>query len=407
MKKMGRKISLVSAIVLMIGAAFCAGLYMNSQRVTANDFPANLFNKESELTAKYDFGTFWKVWELTQRHISYGTASSTPDQEKIYGAIKGLVASLDDPYSEFMPPERSEQFEEELSGSLEGIGVVVGIRENALTAISPLKDSPADKAGVRAGDIIFKIDGVESVSLSVTEAVKKIKGPKGTKVVLTLIREGKKEPVEVSIVRDVIKVPTLETSVLPGGVFVIKLYEFNAVSTNLFAEAMKEFYQKDYKKLVLDLRNNPGGYLGAAVDMASYFLPSGKVIVTEDYGLKKQPLIHRSKGLGLFDKKKKMAVLVNGGSASASEILAGALQDYGIATLVGEKSFGKGSVQELIPITDDTSLKLTIARWTTPNGHQINHEGLTPTFVIKITEEDFEKGKDPQMDKAVQFLKEK
>lgn len=406
MSKFAKKITVIASILFAIGLSFCAGLYMNSEQVIADDKLFNLTNRNSEISAKLDFAVFWKVWDIiSKNHVSSGTASSTPDQEKIYWAIKGLVASLKDPYSEFMPPEKRKEFDQELSGSLDGIGIEVGVRNGVLTVVTPIKNSPADKAGIRAEDVIFEINGVESSTLSVSEAVSKIRGKKGTKVELTLKRKGTDKDIKVSIIRDTIMVPTLEAKVLKDGVFMIRLNEFNGLSAGLFEKAMNEFYSSGYKKLILDLRNNPGGYLEASVSMASHFIPAGKVIVKEDYGTKKEAVYHRSKGFNAFPKNKKMVVLINGGSASASEILAGALSDYGVATLVGEKSFGKGSVQELISLPGDSSLKLTVATWWTPNNKSINKEGLVPSFVVKPTDDDIKKGKDVQLNKAIEILK--
>lgn len=406
MNKISKKITTISAILVIIAVSFFAGLHTNYERVNALDWAPNVVNKDSEISAKLDFSTFWKVWEImNKKHVLSGTASSTPDQEKIYGAIQGLVDSLGDPYSEFMPPDRSNQFDEELAGSIEGIGVVVGIRNKLLTVISPVKDSPADKAGIRAEDVILKINDEDATSMTVSEAVKRIKGKKGTSVKLTVGRKDTAALIDFTINRDTIIIPTLEKKVLPGKVFVITLNEFNAVSSDLFKDAMVEFYDGGYKKLILDLRNNPGGYLEAAVNMASFFVPEGKSVVTEDYGNKRPSQIHRSKGFATFGNNKKMAVLINAGSASASEILAGALQDYGIAVLVGEKSFGKGSIQELIPITKDTQVKITVGYWLTPNGRSISKEGLNPNFTVEPTEEQIKNGKDVQFDKALELVK--
>ncbi len=402
MDKLSKKITLGASLLVIVSISFFAGLYVNYEKVSALDSISNVINKDSEVSAKVDFSTFWKVWDImNKKHILSGTASSTPDQEKLYGAIEGLVDSLGDPYSEFMPPERAGQFDEELSGSLEGIGVTVGFRNKLITIISPLKGSPADKAGVRAEDVVLKINGKDATGMTVTEAVKHIKGKKGTEVKLVLGRKDAPAPIEISIIRDTIMIPTLDKKVLPGKIFVITLNEFNAVSSDLFKNAMVEFYDGDYKKLIIDLRNNPGGYLEAAVNMASFFIPEGRVIVTEDYGNKRPSIIHRSKGFATFGKNKKMVVLINGGSASASEILAGALQDYGLAELVGEQSFGKGSVQELVPVTKNTQVKLTVGYWLTPNGRSISKAGLTPNFVIEPTEEDIKAQKDVQMEKAI------
>lgn len=369
---------------------------------------------ESNLTDKVDFAPFWKVWEILDQKfvltkkasttLTLKTATST-DQDKVWGAIGGLTASLGDPYTVFFPPEESKSFETEISGNFEGVGMEIGIKDNMVTVVAPLKGNPAQRAGVLAGDKIISIDGQSTINMSVDKAVKLIRGKLGTKVKLTMVREGKKEPIEFVIIREVINTPTVDTEI-KGGVFVIKLYNFYSSSTDLFRKALREFIESGSDKLVLDLRGNPGGYLDAAVDMASWFLPLGKVVVSEDFGKNASGQIYRSKGYNIFNGNLKMVILVNGGSASASEILAGALREHNIAKLVGEKTFGKGSVQEVVKITTETSLKVTVARWLTPLGHSISEDGLTPDIEVKMTSEEFLKGKDLQMEKAIKYLKE-
>jgi carboxyl-terminal processing protease len=253
------------------------------------------------------------------------------------------------------------------------------------------------------------------------QAIKIIRGPKGTTVKFLIERKGREEPFEIKIVRDTIQIPTLDTEYKQGlatnstdpnpsglredGIFVIKLYNFSQPSPVLFQNALRQFAESGSHKLILDLRGNPGGYLEAAVDMASWFLPAGKVVVRENYGAKKAETLHRSRGYNAFENYNlKMIILVNGGSASASEILAGALKEYGIAKLVGTKTFGKGSVQELIKITPDTSLKVTIAKWLTPMGQSLSEGGLIPDYIVELTEKDYKAGKDPQLNKAVEVL---
>jgi carboxyl-terminal processing protease len=255
-----------------------------------------------------------------------------------------------------------------------------------------------------AGDRIIKIDSKETTNLSIEDAVQLIRGPKGTPVILTVAREGVAEPFDVSVTREVINIPTANTKELPGGIFVIELYSFSAQAPNLFRAALREFISSGNDKLILDLRGNPGGYLEAAIDMASWFLPSSKVVVKEDFGQSGEEKVYRSKGYDIFSDNLKFVILVDGGSASASEILAGALSEHGKATLVGDKTFGKGSVQELVSITAETSLKITIARWLTPNDVSISENGITPDFLVKYTPADREAGRDPQMEKAIEIL---
>ena len=327
------------------------------------------------------------------------------DQEKIWGAINGLVSSLDDPYSIFLEPIESKMFGENVSGSFEGVGMEVGLRDGILTVISPLKDTPADRAGLLPGDMIIRIDGVQTYDLTLNEAVNIIRGPRGTVVTLNIVREEEEDTLEIDITRDKINIPVIDTRLQENGVFVIELYSFYETSLGLFEDAIREFKSTGSDKLILDLRNNPGGYLDTSVDIAGVFLPTGKLVARENFGEDKKENEHRTRGNFLLkDYDFDMVILINKGSASASEILAGALSEYGIATLVGEQSFGKGSVQELIDFNDGTSLKITIARWLTPNGLSISEEGLTPDKEIEMTLDDLKEGKDPQLDAAVEML---
>lgn len=406
---------IISAIVLVL-VSFVSGVYLGFlNRPEVAKVTSLIHTDASSAPAeKVDFDPFWKVWNtLNDKFVAVATTSDDQidDQKRVWGAIMGLTNSLNDPYTVFFPPEESKSFATEISGSFSGVGMEVGVRENTLVVVAPLKDSPAQKAGMRTGDLILKIDGQATDGLSVDKAVKLIRGKEGTQVVITVLREGKKEPFDISITRAQIEIPTIKTEKKGGsgdglvdGVFVIHLYNFSAISSNLFRDALREFVVTNSNKLILDVRGNPGGYLDAAVDMASWFLPSGKVIVTEDFGPNAEPIVYKSKGYNVFDNKLKMVVLINGGSASASEILAGALKENGIATLIGEKSFGKGSVQELVKITPETSLKVTVAKWLTPLGNSISNGGLTPDIMVKFTADDVAKGKDPQLERAVKFL---
>ena len=359
-------------------------------------------NKNTEIVTTADFAPFWKVWNTINE--KYPKADEAIDQNRVYGAIAGLVDSLDDPYSVFFDPKETKSFQEEISGNFSGVGMEVSMKEKVLTVIAPLKDTPAYRANIKPGDRILKIDQTVTSGLSLDAAIKLMRGEVGTTVILTILHEEDKSPVEIKIVRDIINIPTLDTELRKDGIFVIKLYSFSANSTNLFRKAMKEFVAAGTDKLILDLRGNPGGYLDAAVDMSSWFLSGDNIIVTEDYGNNKEPEIFRSRGYNIFNEKLKFVILINDGSASASEIVAGAMQDHGRAKLVGEKSFGKGSVQEAIKITPETLLKITVAKWLTPNGNSISEKGLTPDYEVEITRKDLEEKKDPQLEKAVELL---
>lgn len=416
------KYKIVTLIVLLSGGLFGLGLYlgfeMNPGHISP---PETLVNTENELASKVDFAPFWKAWQVldekfvpTKISTSTTSAATSTIQDRVWGAIGGLTSSLGDPYTVFFPPEESKSFETEISGNFEGVGMEIGIKEGVVTVVAPLKGNPAQKAGILAGDKILAIEGQSTVNMSVDKAVKLIRGKVGTKVKITIAREGKKEPLEFILTREVINIPTVDTEVKGGktaggkiidGVFIIKLYNFYSKSPELFRSALREFIESDTDKLILDLRGNPGGYLEAAVDMASWFLPLGKVVVSEDFGKNAPSQIYRSKGYNIFSSNLKMVILVDGGSASASEILAGALKEHGVAKLVGTKTFGKGSVQEVVKITPETSLKVTIARWLTPLGNSISENGLTPDFEVKLTQDDLTKKKDPQTEKAIEVLK--
>ncbi|OGI81001.1 hypothetical protein A3B93_00615 [Candidatus Nomurabacteria bacterium RIFCSPHIGHO2_02_FULL_42_24] len=392
----------IASLIILVGV-FVLGVRVGWLNRPEVQKVVDVLNKENEVVSSTDLEPFWKVWNLIDQ--KYPDAEKIGDQERVWGAVKGLAGSLDDPYTSFFPPEEAKDFEDSLNGEFEGVGMEIGIKDKIITIIAPLKDTPAYKAGIKAGDKILKIDENITDSMSVEKAVSLIRGPKDTTVNLTIFRETDKKPREISITRDRIVIPTLDTKLRSDGIFVISLYNFSGNSSVLFQSALEEFIKSGSDKLILDLRGNPGGYLDTAINMASWFLPSGKIVVTEDYGTLGKEKVHRSSGYDIFTDQLKMVVLVDGGSASASEILAGALSEHGVAKLVGEQTFGKGSVQELIDVTDDTALKITIAQWLTPNGISISKEGLKPDYEVEITEKDLETDRDPQMEKAMEIIK--
>jgi carboxyl-terminal processing protease len=392
-----RTLLLIGLPALAVG--FFGGMYVGSTHPapSAISRPAT-----TDVVSEDQFAPFWKAWSILDQ--KYVAAASTTVQDKVWGSIEGLAASYGDPYTVFFPPQQAKAFQDDISGNFEGVGMEMGMKNDQLVVVAPLKGSPAQRAGVKAGDAILKIGDASTADLSVDKAVSLIRGPKGTTVTLTLLRPGVPEPFVAKIVRDTIDIPTIETTARPDGIFLIRLYSFTAQSPDLFRSALRELVISGDHKLVLDLRGNPGGYLEAAWDMASWFLPAGDVVVTEDFGQNEPPQIYRSKGFDVFNKNLQMMILADNGSASAAEILAGALQEHGIAKLVGAKTFGKGSVQELIPITPETSLKVTIARWLTPKGHNLSHDGLVPDYPVQMSDADAKAGKDPILDKAVQLL---
>ncbi len=387
--------------VLVILGAFLLGIYIGKDKTPEINKVA-LSSKETSVSTQADFSPFWKVWNTINE--KYPEADKTTDQDRVYGAIAGLAGSLNDPYTVFFNPDEAKMFEDDIAGNFSGVGMEVGIKDKILTVIAPLKDTPAYNAGIKSGDKILKIDSKITSDLTIDQAIKLMRGPKGTKVALTIFRDGETKPREIKIIRDIINVPTLDTDLRKDGIFVISLYSFSANSADLFRDAMQKFAQSGSDKLLLDLRGNPGGYLDSAIDMASFFLPNSKPVVSEDYGGGKEQKTYRSRGYDIFNDKLKFVILIDGGSASASEILAGAMQDYKLAKLVGEQSYGKGSVQEIIDITPDTVLKVTVAKWLTPKGTSISKKGLTPDYVVTISQKDVDAKRDSQMDKAVDLL---
>lgn len=395
---------IIVALVLALG--FIGGLAVGANggsKVLAN-VPLLGDGLDATPDSRLDFTDFWKVYNVLQTRFVQTHSSTTPTaQSEVYGAIEGLVASYGDPYTVFFPPEQAKEFNDQISGNFGGVGMEIGVNDqDVLTVIAPLKGTPADKAGILSGDLILGIDGTSTEGMSTDEAVKLIRGPKGTSVSFTLQRKG--ETKQVKIVRDTIQVPTIDHTYDPKtGIYTISLYEFTANSADLFDGAFADFQKLGSRKLIIDLRGNPGGYLDAAVSMASHFLPQGATIVTEDYEGHQQNIVHKSSGTGGLPGGTKVAILIDQGSASASEIFSGALQDNKAATLIGTRSFGKGSVQELIDI-GQASLKVTVARWLTPSGRSISNGGLTPDIKVDRTDQDIAAGKDPQMDRAIQFL---
>lgn len=403
------KVLSIIVAVAVVGSAFGLGTFVGA-RNTASALEANpsILNGSAGKNTTVDFAPFWKVWSiLHEKYVptTSKTASSTSDQQNLWGAIAGLTASYGDPYTVFFPPAENKEFQTQISGNFEGVGMEVGIKDNVLTVIAPLKNAPADKAGIKSGDRIVAIDGTSTAAMSVDTAVSLMRGKKGTSVTLSIVPKDAKDAKSITIVRDVIDIPTIDTEKRSDGVFVIRLYSFTGSSAALFKNAIQEFVQSGSSKLVLDLRGNPGGYLEAAVDMASWFLPKDALVVRESSNGRGIEQDYKSVGYNIFNKNLKMVILVDGGSASASEILAGALNEYGVAKLVGTKTYGKGSVQELINITPETALKVTVARWLTPKGNTISEQGLKPDVVVEFTAEDAKAGRDPQFIKALEVVK--
>jgi len=398
----------VGLALVLAASAFFSGIHLGTTDVGEAQLQAGLFSIFARTPApseEVDMGEFWRVWNLLEE--KFVTSSSTDilsKEERIQGAIDGLVNSYDDPYTVFLPPFDAAEFDSNISGNFSGVGMEVGLRDSLITVIAPLPDTPAEGAGIVAADIITMIDETSTEGMSIDEAVKLIRGEKGTVVNLTIYRQGELELLEIPVTRDTISIPTVKTD-LKDDVFIISLYSFNALAEAKMQEALREYVKSGTKKLVLDLRGNPGGFLQSAVSIGSYFIDAGEVIVRENFGDGSSEELYRSQGktLGKYAPEE-MIVLIDGGSASASEILAGALAQHGVATLMGQATFGKGSVQELIDLPDGSSLKVTIARWLTPDGTSISKEGLEPEIVIERTPQQVIAREDPQLEAAVKWL---
>lgn len=401
-KKYKQIIFYVFISLIILFCVFYAGIQYEKAQKPEIEKVSGVYNKETAVSTNADFEPFWRAWNLIIEKSP--TAKNISDQDRVYGAIQGLIGSLDDPYSVFFPPDESKSFEESLSGEFGGIGAEVGIKDNIVTIIAPIKNTPAFHAGIKSGDKILKINNTDTNGMTVDKAVSLIRGEKGTDVKLTIYQEGDTESKEITITRSTIQIPTLESRKIDDNIFIIEVYNFSAQMPRLFQLALQEFEESGATKLIIDLRGNPGGFLEASIDMASWFLPSGKVIVIEDFGDKKEKETHRSRGYNPFPDTLEIIVLVDQGSASASEIFAGALQDNDRATIVGQTTYGKGSVQELVPVTKDTSLKITVANWLTPDGTWISKSGITPDVIVPVTKEDLETDIDPQLNKAIELL---
>ena len=397
---------------IIVGAVLCAvlvlggvgGFYFGFH--TGEQFPKTLViqgaaNIDAAKPEAVDFGTFWQEWGIITEH--YLRDKDVSSQEKMYGAMKGLIASLNDPYSEFFTPPEATKFQDDVRGNFGGIGAELGIKENQLVIIAPLPETPASRAGILAGDKILMINSSSTEGITVDEAVKIIRGPIETKVTLTLMREGWDKPKEIPIIRGVITVPTTDFK-MKGDIAVIRLYHFNESAAPLFYGVAQRALDEGAKGIVLDLRNDPGGYLQVAVDIASLLLPKGALVVSEA-NRSGPPEEMRATGSGALAQFP-LIVLINKGSASASEILAGSLRDNRGIKLVGEQSYGKGTVQQVLPLRDGSTVKITTAHWVLPKGQILENGGLKPDVEVKLTEDDIKNKKDPQLDKALEILKQ-
>ncbi len=409
----------IYGIILLLIISFGVGVLVGKQNnqikivsVAGKTKYGEVKNKDNQipkyLTRDVDFKVFWQAWNIIQDKYIDRPVGET---KLFYGALNGMVQSLGDPFSTFFEPKSASEFNDELSGKFQGVGMEIGIRNNVLTVISPLPGTPADRAGIRPADIITKIDGQETKNMNLYEAVNKIRGPKGTIVKLKIYRKKTDKFLDINVKRDIIKIISVKYELEDKNKYpqlgnkrigLIKITNFNSDTAARFKEAEKKLLNDNPDGLILDLRGNPGGYLDSAIQIAEEWLKPGETIVYEKYGNGKLD----SQSAKLLPKLNKYStvILVNGGSASAAEILAGALEDNHQAVLIGEKTFGKGSVQELENLEDGSAIKITIARWLTPNKHMIDKQGIEPNIKVEMTEKDYNNFLDPQLDRALLYL---
>ena len=394
---------LIPAILISLITGFFGGVEFQKFQEPSSGLK-ELISRDVGQPEAVDFSLFWDAWNLV--HERYVGRSELDTQKMVFGAIEGMIDSIGDPFTVFLKAEESKRLQEDISGEFAGVGIEIGIREGILTVISPLDDTPAAKAGIIAGDKILSIDSESTAKISIDEAVSKIRGRRGTKVILTISRDkdGENETKDFELVRDKIKVPTVKWTKIDSDIGHIRLFSFNQIAKNEFDKALNELKKQGAdKKIILDLRNNPGGLLDLAIDISSYFLEPGRVVVIEDFGNGLREEL-KSKPNG-FLKNTKVVILINKGSASASEIVAGALHDNKDVKLIGEKTFGKGSVQQVEDLRFKTALKVTVAKWLTPKGRSISDEGIEPDIKVERTEDDVKEGRDPQLDKAIEEIK--
>lgn len=402
MKKLKKGIIISISSIILLAIFFTSGFVIG--KVTSGKLSYK-FNpsvyKQTELPNVFQNSLIQQVWTLLKS--DYVDQTKIDEQKLFYGALKGFVAGVGDPYTTLMDPQTAQEFSQQIAGSFEGIGAQIGIKNDIVTVIAPLSGSPAEKAGIMAGDKIYSIDGTVTTNMLVEQAARLIRGPRGTKVTLVIVR-GDAEPQTFEITRDVIALKSVTWKFRDDGLAYVALSGFDSDTAGLFNQFALEAKTKNPKGIILDLRNNPGGLLDTAVDIGSFWLEK-KDMTIEKFGDGTEQRYATSNNAPL--KGIPTVVLINEGSASASEIVAGAFQDYKIATLVGAKSFGKGSVQELKDLPDGSSLKITIAKWLTPMGRSINELGIEPDIKVAITADDVAKKNDSQLNKAVDILKGK
>lgn len=389
----------VAALILLAGGG---GYWLGTHKVSlSRDTFSGVIIERVQPSEKQnlDFSLFWDVWDRLS--AAYLDKSALKPAQMVYGAIQGMVASLKDPYTVFLPPSENKQAKEDLNGAFEGVGIELGYnKDEQLMVVAPISGMPAEKAGVKAGDLILKIEDKETLGITLPEAVKQIRGPKGTKVKLTLLHSTEKELYEATIIREEILVPSVEVAFI-GNIAHLKLTRFGDRTNEEWEEAVEKIvgHQPRVEGVIFDLRNNPGGYLAGSVFIASEFLSSGVVVQQESSKGTTETFSVNRRGRLISEP---LVVLINEGSASASEIVAGCLQDYKRAKVVGEKSFGKGTVQEAQDLPGGSGLHITTARWLLPKGKFIDKSGVIPDYEIK---DDQKTENDEQLEKALEVIR--
>jgi carboxyl-terminal processing protease len=413
LKGFGYNLLAIAILTMVFYSGVAWGKHLSAPVSTKNDItdfiqrlsdPKDIFAKDPEASkpGKVDFNVFWDVWKkVDQNYVSQDMVKDT--KKRVYGAAKGMVASLGDPYSNFFDPEESKEFNTELDGKFTGIGAELTIKDGILTVVAPIEGMPADKAGLLSGDKVIKVDDKLTNDMTIEDAVKKIRGEKGTEVVLTVLHKGAKETNEIKITRDEIDIKSVAYEKKSDGIGYVRIKGFMDDTGKEFDEIVSKVLADGDKGLIVDVRSNPGGNLNVAIDIISKFVARGEVILWERDKAKKETAYRAVGGEELKDLP--VVVLIDGGSASASEILAGALRDDRQSLLIGEKSFGKGSVQSLEPLRGGASLKITIAKWLTPSKQSIHEIGIEPSIEVKLTLDDIKNKNDKQLKRAMEEIK--
>ena len=387
-------------VAFVVGGIFLSGYFIG--KLTDNKLRLNInpeYIHQTELPDLFESDLIQQVWTIIQN--DYVDSENIDQDDLYYSALRGFVNGVGDPYTVFLDPPTTEEFEIQINGEFEGIGAEIAIRDGFTTIVSPIDSSPAERAGLQAGDKIISVDGVEVIGESIDEVARKIRGPRGTEVTLLVVR-AEEDPFDVVIIRDVIELKSVRWDLRDDQILYVELNTFGSDTMTLVKKMINEVKNKQIKGIVLDMRNNPGGLLNVAIDVSSLWL-DGSVVVKEKFGDGSEEIHESSNGTVFADIP--TMILINQGSASGSEIVAGALQDHEVAKLIGKKTFGKGSVQVLKTLPDGSAVKVTVAKWLTPKDRVIDGEGIEPDYEVEYTKEDVDNEVDPQLQKALDLLK--